>query len=82
MRQALADAGESLPPPAPLVLAGMVDHADPHPTRVAATGASAQLFDQDEATCGPNPKLRRRPHRRPTETVRVAGAWCPSWSGS
>src|SRR3954453_9976488 len=33
MRQALADAGESLPPPAPLILVGMIDSADPHPTR-------------------------------------------------
>ena len=33
MRQALADVGDSLPPPGALVLAGMVDQADPHPTR-------------------------------------------------
>jgi eukaryotic-like serine/threonine-protein kinase len=46
MRQALADVGETLPPPGPLVLAGMVDHADPHPTRVAAP-AKPPLFDQD-----------------------------------
>jgi serine/threonine-protein kinase len=46
MRQALADVGETLPPPGPLVLAGMVDHADPHPTRVAAPVKSS-LFDQD-----------------------------------
>jgi serine/threonine-protein kinase len=46
MRQALADVGETLPPPGPLVLAGMVDHADPHPTRIAAP-AKPPLFDQD-----------------------------------
>jgi serine/threonine-protein kinase len=37
-----------LPPPGPLVLAGMVDHADPHPTRVAAP-VNPRLFDQDAA---------------------------------
>jgi serine/threonine-protein kinase len=46
MRQALADVGETLPPPGPLVLAGMVDHADPHPTRVAAP-VKPPFFDQD-----------------------------------
>jgi len=48
MRQALGDVGETLPPPGPLVLAGMVDHADPHPTRIAAP-AKPPLFDQDAA---------------------------------
>ncbi|MDQ1479141.1 MAG: eukaryotic-like serine/threonine-protein kinase [Actinomycetota bacterium] len=48
MRQALADVGETLPPPAPLTLAGMLDHADPHPTRVA-TPVVSNLFDQDAA---------------------------------
>jgi serine/threonine-protein kinase len=46
MRQAIADAGDALPPPAPLVLAGMVDRADPNPTR-AVPERSAPLFDQD-----------------------------------
>ena len=46
MRQALADVGDSLPPPGALVLAGMSDRADPHPTRVAAAVPSP-LFDQD-----------------------------------
>jgi serine/threonine-protein kinase len=53
MRQALADVGDSLPPPGGLVLAGMVDRADPHPTRVAAPVTSppppGNLFDQDAA---------------------------------
>jgi serine/threonine-protein kinase len=44
----LADVGETLPPPGPLVLAGMVDHADPHPTRVAGP-VPPSLFDQDAA---------------------------------
>src|SRR5438046_10455444 len=35
MRQALADVGDTLPPPGPPLLAGMVDPTDPHPTRVA-----------------------------------------------
>ena len=55
MRQALADVGDALPPPGPLVLAGMVDHADPHPTRVAAP-ASPPLFDQDAAEPMPAPR--------------------------
>ena len=46
MRQALADVGDELPPPGALMLAGMSDRADPHPTRVAAAAASP-LFDQD-----------------------------------
>jgi serine/threonine-protein kinase len=46
MRHALADVGETLPPPGPLVLAGMVDHADPHPTSVAVP-VKPPLFDQD-----------------------------------
>ena len=46
MRQAIADAADTLPPPGPLLLAGMVDRADPHPTR-AAPERTAPLFDQD-----------------------------------
>ncbi len=48
MRQALTDVGDVLSPPSPLVLAGMLDHADPHPTSVAAP-APPPLFDQDAA---------------------------------
>ena len=54
MRQALADAGESLPPPAPLILAGMVDRADPHPTR-AVPKRDARFFDQDAIEVIPDP---------------------------
>ena len=46
MRQAIADAADALPPPGPLLLAGMIDRADPHPTRAAPVHA-APLFDQD-----------------------------------
>ena len=46
MRQAIADAADALPPPGPLLLAGMVDRADPHPTR-AVPERAAPLFDQD-----------------------------------
>jgi len=46
MRQALSDAADALPPPSPLLLAGMVDRADPHPTR-AVPERTAPLFDQD-----------------------------------
>ncbi len=48
MRAALADAADELPPPGPLTLAGMVDRADPHPTR-AAPARNSRLFDQDAA---------------------------------
>jgi eukaryotic-like serine/threonine-protein kinase len=47
MRQAIADACDALPPPGPLLLAGMVDRADPHPTRAAPDRTAAPLFDQD-----------------------------------
>jgi serine/threonine-protein kinase len=46
MRAALRDAADALPPPAPLVLAGMIDRVDPHPTRAVAPNR-APLFDQD-----------------------------------
>jgi beta-lactam-binding protein with PASTA domain/tRNA A-37 threonylcarbamoyl transferase component Bud32 len=63
MRAALSDAAESLPPPAPLQLAGMADRVDPHPTRAvpakpakeptkpvpAVTKPPPRLFDQDTA---------------------------------
>jgi len=64
MRQALADVGDTLPPPGPLVLAGMVDHTDPHPTRVALP-ATPRLFDQDAAD-------RAEPPTAPTPAVRAA----------
>jgi len=62
MRQALADVGDTLPPPGPLVLAGMVDHTDPHPTRVAAPRVPP-LFDQDaaelpEEPTAPTPRVK------------------------
>ncbi|HET9728934.1 MAG TPA: PASTA domain-containing protein, partial [Acidimicrobiia bacterium] len=67
MRQALTDVGESLPPPAPLTLAGMTDHADPHPTR-AVPARGAPLFDQDaiEIVPGDEPQAKRgfEPQRR------------------
>jgi serine/threonine-protein kinase len=53
MHAALVDVGESLPPPGPLALAGMVDRADPNPTRTAAPEATAALFDQDAADTAP-----------------------------
>ena len=46
MRAALADAGDELPPPGPLTLAGMTDRADPHPTRAAPVNR-LRVFDQD-----------------------------------
>jgi eukaryotic-like serine/threonine-protein kinase len=51
MRQAISDAADALPPPGPLLLAGMVDKADPHPTR-AVPQRAAPFFDQDAVDSG------------------------------
>ena len=64
MRAALADVGDALPPPAPLVLAGMADTHDPHPTRTQAPESTAQLFDQDAIVVLPDVEPARRRHRR------------------
>ncbi len=72
MRQALADVGDSLPPPGALVLAGMLDQADPHPTRVAAAVTSpSPLFDQDatEIALAPPVKLPVRHKAQPRRMV-------------
>jgi serine/threonine-protein kinase len=52
MRQAISDAGDALAPPGPLLLAGMIDRADPHPTR-AVPDPTARLFDQDAPDAPP-----------------------------
>jgi len=63
MRQALADVCDALNPPGPLVLAGMIDQHDPHPTRVAAP-AKPPLFDQDAALAPlPDPPAGREKTR-------------------
>jgi eukaryotic-like serine/threonine-protein kinase len=52
MEAALADVVEALPRPEPLVLAGVADAADPHPTEAvgrAVADVTAPLFDQDAA---------------------------------
>ncbi|MCU1427570.1 MAG: protein kinase family protein with domain [Actinomycetia bacterium] len=70
MGAALADVAEALPRPAPLVLAGMQDHADPHPT-TAQTRPSALLFDQDasdKTQVAPAPAPPPRGPRRPKES--------------
>src|SRR3954453_1197501 len=54
MRQAISDAADALPPPGPLLLAGMVDRADPNPTR-AVPDKTAPLFDQDAVEVIPDP---------------------------
>jgi eukaryotic-like serine/threonine-protein kinase len=78
MRAALVDAGESLPPPGPLPLAGMIDGPDPHPTRTAAPAATAALFDQDEdavATVAEvEPRIRRKLDSRRLVPFFVAAA--------
>jgi serine/threonine-protein kinase len=71
-RQAVADAAATLPPPGPLLLAGMVDRADPHPTR-AAPSTTARPFDQDapDAPNGarPAPAVEVAPLRSEAERV-------------
>src|SRR5262249_54830470 len=48
MESALADVVEALPRPEPLVLPGIADASDPHPTEaVAGAATTAALFDQD-----------------------------------
>jgi eukaryotic-like serine/threonine-protein kinase len=70
MRQALADVGDALPPPGPLVLAGMLDQHDPHPTRVAAP-ATPPLFDQDAVLLPPPPAPA---HEKPARAARARGS--------
>ncbi len=75
MRVALNDVGESLPPPGPLALAGMVDQPDPHPTRTAAPEATGALFDQDASDAAvPEvvPVARHREVRRLVPFVVIA----------
>ena len=68
LRAAIAEAGEALPPPGPLALAGLGEVGDdPHPTQVVHTRAPSPLFDQDEA-------VRTTPGRTP---VAVAVARLP-----
>ena len=51
MRAAIAQAVEVLPPPGPLLLAGLGDVGDdPHPTQVVRPQTAPPLFDQDQAT--------------------------------
>ncbi len=52
MRAAISDAADAMPPPGPLPLAGMIDRADPNPTR-AVPGSTLPLFDQDRAAIEP-----------------------------
>jgi serine/threonine-protein kinase len=66
MRSALSDVAESLPPPAPLTLAGMNDTDDPHPTRMQQPEtARTALFDQDtaEVMVEESPAKKRRERR-------------------
>jgi serine/threonine-protein kinase len=49
MADALADASRHLPPPAPLTLAGLDAHVDPHPTELRRH-PDPQVFDQDAET--------------------------------
>jgi serine/threonine-protein kinase len=64
MRGAIAEVSERLPPPGPLVLAGLgAMGEDPHPTQVVRAVRELSLFDQDEPR-GPSPT-------RPASVVRA-----------
>jgi eukaryotic-like serine/threonine-protein kinase len=77
LRQALADAADALPPPGPLLLAGMVDRADPHPTRAAPERGAAPLFDQDAIEVMPPRDVTKeaRPARRSATGERRLVPW-------
>jgi eukaryotic-like serine/threonine-protein kinase len=74
MRQAISDAADALPPPGPLLLAGMVDKADPHPTR-AVPERAAPFFDQDAVDSGRNAAVTTKTTKQvaepATEVVRA-----------
>lgn len=55
MRTSIVEAADTLPPPGPLVLAGLGEVGDdPHPTQVVHAQVASPLFDQDEpVTPGP-----------------------------
>jgi serine/threonine-protein kinase len=60
MRVAIVDASDRLPPPGPLVLAGLgAMGEDPHPTQVVRSVRELSLFDQDEP--GPAGAVARPP---------------------
>lgn len=77
MRDELVDIAEQLPPPGPLVLAGLgAVGDDPHPTQVVATAVEA-LFDQDEGVAvlrRPVPVAARFPQRSRSAAPFMLGA--------
>jgi serine/threonine protein kinase len=88
MEAALADVVEALPRAEPLVLPGVADGADPHPTQ-AVIDPTGALFDQD-AAARPSPSTSRRSVRparsaggsvsrpAPRRSGPGSGAWCRS----
>ena len=57
MRTAITEAAETLPPPGPLVLAGLGEVGeDPHPTQVVRPQVASPLFDQDQAATASSPR--------------------------
>jgi eukaryotic-like serine/threonine-protein kinase len=81
VRRAISYAADALPPPGPLLLAGMVDRADPHPTR-AAVDRGALLFDQDAVEVVPDARRARDdgdpPRRRGAPGERRLVPWIVS----
>ncbi len=79
MRFALAEAAAELPPPGPLVLAGLgAIGEDPHPTQVVATAVERPLFDQDDEGISlfrrPAPAPARSPQRSRSAAPFLLGA--------
>src|SRR5262249_47052251 len=71
MRAAIADAGDALPPPGPLHLAGMSDRVDPHPTRAVPPAAVASAA---AAAANAAPPMPTAPPVMPTETAPLSAA--------
>ncbi len=79
MRYALSQAAAALPPPGPLVLAGLgAIGEDPHPTQVVAPTAEPPLFDQDHDGVA----LLRRPTVAPARVPQRSRSLAPFLFGA
>src|SRR6476646_2582017 len=66
MRAAIDEVAEQMPPPGPLVLAGLgAVGEDPHPTQVVRPVREMSLFDQDQPKAAPVAALPARVARAP-----------------
>ncbi len=77
MRQAISDAADALPPPGPLVLAGMVDRADPHPTTAAPVRARAPVRSGRDRLASRATRGRgSNPTPTASDACRGSAGWC------